>query len=61
PGRTFGPEESPGRAADAVVRAIEGRRRFLAVGRVGKLARLIHRLSPRLYESMMLRRIRQER
>ena len=60
-GRVVGAEDSPDAAAAAVVSAIVQRRRFLAVGRVGRLARLIHRFSPRLYESMMLRRIRQEK
>lgn len=45
-------------AARAIVRAIDRRRDFVAVGRVARLSWWLSRLSPALYSRMMLRAIR---
>ena len=45
-------------AARVIVAAIDGRRDFVAVGRVAQVSWWIRRLSPRLYEHLMLRSIR---
>lgn len=48
-------EATPESVADQIVRAAESDRRFLAVGRVGRMAWLLRRWLPRLYERLMLR------
>ncbi|MCG8460549.1 MAG: SDR family oxidoreductase [Holophagales bacterium] len=58
--RVVGRQADPAAVADAVVRAAERGRRQLHVGRVGVAAHWLRRLAPRLYEHLMLRRVRDE-
>jgi NAD(P)-dependent dehydrogenase (short-subunit alcohol dehydrogenase family) len=50
----------PDRVADAVVGAVEQRRRFVTVGTVGKASWILNRVSPRLYEWIMTRSLASE-
>ncbi len=51
---------SPEQVADAVLRAVERRRRFVVLGGVGKLTRFLVRVAPALYERLMARSLRSE-
>lgn len=50
-------EASPESVADQIVRAAEHNRRFLAVGRIGRLSWLLRRWLPSLYERLMIRSV----
>lgn len=50
----------PDRVAEAVVRAVERRRRFVTVGTIGTASWILNRLSPRLYEWLMARGLASE-
>jgi NAD(P)-dependent dehydrogenase (short-subunit alcohol dehydrogenase family) len=52
-GRTMEPEE----VADAVFRGVERGRRLIVLSPVGKLSYLLSRFAPRIYESLMVRRL----
>lgn len=52
---TVGGEDTPEAVADRIYRAARANRRMISVGRVGHLARWLHRFAPRLYERLMLR------
>lgn len=58
--RVVGQEATPETVAEAIYRAASSNRRQVAVGRVGWIASWLRRLAPRLYERMMLRRVRDE-
>ncbi|NIA25895.1 MAG: SDR family oxidoreductase [Gammaproteobacteria bacterium] len=51
---------SPEQVADALLRAVKRRRPFVVLGRVGKLTRLLVRVTPALYERLMARSLRSE-
>lgn len=51
-------EATPEAVADLIYRAARRDRRFLAVGRVGRVARILQRWLPRLYERLMIRSVR---
>jgi short-subunit dehydrogenase len=55
---TTGEEITPQRAARAVVEAAEGRRDVVLVGRTARLAWTVSRHAPRIYTSLMTRRLR---
>lgn len=57
PRTEVGAAMSPERVANAVYQAVEKRRRLLVVGAVGKLAYVVARLWPALYERIMTRQI----
>jgi hypothetical protein len=48
---------TPEAAAETILRGWEKGRDFIPVGRVARASWLLHRLSPRLYQRMMERRI----
>lgn len=50
----------PEQVADQVFRAAQKNRRLLVLTPVGHLARLVNKVSPGLYESLMARRVRSE-
>ncbi|ASP38583.1 hypothetical protein CHH28_07800 [Bacterioplanes sanyensis] len=56
PGKTLQPEE----AAAAIVNAIEKKKRVLHLGSLAKSAYWLHKISPWLYEKVMLRKISME-
>ncbi len=56
--RTTGKEITPERAARAIVEAAEGRRDVVLVGRTARLSWTISRHAPRIYTSLMTRRLR---
>lgn len=58
--QTVGAADSPESVADLIYRAARRRRRQLQTGTVGRLSYWLHRLVPRLYETLMVRRIRDE-
>lgn len=49
---------TPDQAAEVILRGVMRNRSFVPVGRVARISHLLHRLSPRLYQSMMERSIR---
>ncbi len=59
--RTAGAEADPARVAGQVLDGYLAGRTLLPVGRVAHLSRWLMRLAPRVYERLMLRRIRDER
>lgn len=52
---------SPEAAAAIILRGLERKREFIPVGRIARLAWWINRLSPRLFEALMRRRIGRDR
>lgn len=50
-------EATPHEVAGQIVRAAERDRRFLPVGRVGRVSHLLRRWLPRLYERLMIRSV----
>ncbi|MEM7278200.1 MAG: SDR family NAD(P)-dependent oxidoreductase [Pseudomonadota bacterium] len=58
--RTVGKDMSPYYVASAIVRALQAGKTEIQVGRIAVLSRLVRRLAPRLYERLMLRRIKDE-
>jgi NAD(P)-dependent dehydrogenase (short-subunit alcohol dehydrogenase family) len=60
PQSRIGRQMTPEHAADAVHRAVLARRRLLVLGASGRVARLLTRLSPALYERLMARAFRSE-
>ncbi len=50
----------PDAVADALVRAVEARRRLVVLGAVGKASWWVSRLAPRIYEALMVRRLTRE-
>jgi len=60
PQATLGKVMSAQTAAAAIIDATERGRRFLTLGRVATLARLVSKLSPALYERGMARSLRRE-
>ncbi|MCB0908762.1 MAG: SDR family NAD(P)-dependent oxidoreductase [Nocardioidaceae bacterium] len=55
---TTGDEITPEQAAEAIVGAAEGRRDVVLVGRTARLAWTVSRHAPRIYTSLMTRRLR---
>lgn len=55
---TTGEEITPEQAARAIVEAAEGRRDVVLVGRTARLAWTVSRHAPRIYTSLMTRRLR---
>lgn len=55
---TAGAELTPERVAQAIVDAAEGRRDVVLVGRTARLAWTVSRHAPRIYASLMTRRLR---
>ncbi len=47
----------PDAVAEAVVRAVQARRRLVVLGAVGKVSWWVSRLAPRIYEALMVRRM----
>jgi hypothetical protein len=47
----------PDAAAEIIIRGVERRRSFIPVGRIARLAWLVNRLSPSLFEWLMRRNI----
>lgn len=60
PQSRVGPMLTPGQVADAVVEAVARGRRLVVLGTVGKLTRLLMRISPASYEWIMVRSLRSE-
>ncbi len=61
PQSTFGRIADPGEVAEAVFQAASRRKKRLVVlSGVGKLTRLVHKLSPGLYERLMIRSLSSE-
>ncbi len=61
PQSTFGSVADPGEVADAVFRAAStGNKRLLMLSGVGKLTRLVHKISPGFYERLMVRSLSSE-
>ena len=60
PQSRVGKQVRPDAVADRIYRAIERRRRFVVIGSVGHLARVMTALTPGLYERMMARSLRSE-
>jgi NAD(P)-dependent dehydrogenase (short-subunit alcohol dehydrogenase family) len=60
PQTTAGKPAAPGQVAEQVYRAARRNRRLLVLTPVGRLARMIHKVSPRLYEWLMVRKMRKE-
>ncbi len=60
-GQRVGAEDSPDAVAERIFRAAERGERQIATGRVGHAAFWLRRFAPRLYERLMVRRIRDER
>lgn len=58
--RVIGGEDSPLAVAEQILRSAHRGRRQITTGRVGWAAYWLHRLSPRAYERLMRRRIRDE-
>lgn len=58
--RTAGRPLSPETVAEAVCEAVTRRRRLLVIGRLGKLSYWINKLSPRLFERLMIRTMKPE-
>lgn len=58
--QTVGADASPDAVAERIFAAAERGRRQISTGLVGRAAYWLHRLSPRLYEWVMLRKIRPE-
>ena len=57
PRTELGRAMDPDTVADRVFRAVEGRRRLVVLGAVGKMAWWASRFAPRLYEAVMIRRL----
>jgi NAD(P)-dependent dehydrogenase (short-subunit alcohol dehydrogenase family) len=60
PQSRVGRQVDPGTVADKVYRGIERRRRFVVIGGVGHVARVMTAVAPGIYESMMARSLRSE-
>ncbi|MFV1970692.1 MAG: SDR family oxidoreductase [Acidimicrobiia bacterium] len=60
PQSRVGKQVTPDAVAERIYRAIERRRRFVVIGSVGHLARIMTALAPGLYERMMARSLRSE-
>lgn len=60
PQTTAGTPAAPEQVAEQVFRAARRNKRLLVLTPVGRLTRLIHTLSPRLYEWLMVRAMRKE-
>jgi NAD(P)-dependent dehydrogenase (short-subunit alcohol dehydrogenase family) len=60
PQSTVGRPASPAEVAEQVFQAARKNRRLLVLTPVGRLTRLVNKLSPRLYECLMARSVRSE-
>ncbi len=58
--QTAGRPLSPDMVAEQICQAVVRRRELLVVGRLGKLSYWINRISPRLFEHLMVRRMKSE-
>lgn len=58
--RTTGEEITPEQVAEAIVAASEGRRDVVLVGRTARLAWTLSRHAPRIYTTLMTRRLRRQ-
>lgn len=60
PQSTVGKPATPEQVADQLFRAAQENRRLLVLTPVGRLTRLVNKVSPRLYEFLMARSVRSE-
>lgn len=58
--QTAGKPLSPDLVAEKILSGIEAKRRLLTIGRVSKLSYWINKISPKLFESIMVKKIRSE-
>ena len=60
PQSTVGKPATPDQVADQVFKAAQENRRMLVLTPIGRLTRLVNKVSPRLYEFLMARSVRSE-
>jgi short-subunit dehydrogenase len=60
PQSRVGDQVDPGEVADKIYRAVERRKRWVVIGSIGHVTRIMTAIAPGLYERMMARSLRSE-